>query len=306
MNKTNWSVIYEKDWITQENYIFTYSEEEKQENEINRENAKKYCKYLVIQMKVFSEYKLSWNEAIIFSFIDSWIWDWKKFYFTNIQLANLFNISIDSITRITKILSKKWLISLWYKRKANWWQIRFINIKSPLLKIRSSNSLKYGVANPQNTEEVIYNISKNNIINNNNSNFSSKTKLVKKWNDKNLNYEEKIEKLREINNKLDKEENVLSWKRSRWIPDKRMGVWIKWLIKRWYNMKIDEQWLIDLIERFSITMKKYIGSSPITWELPYNEMDLIIDKLFARIDDKWEEVKSRKNKILTFLKNNYK
>jgi len=155
MEKTTWKIT-SNDWgYIEEKHLFTYNEEEKQENEINRENAKKYCKYLTIPRSIF-ELWLSWNEAILYAFMSSWIWDWTRFYFTNNQLSKLFNISIDTITRITKSLSKKWLVELGYKRKSNWWQIRFINIKSPLLKIRSSKSAKYGgsINNINNKKEI--------------------------------------------------------------------------------------------------------------------------------------------------------
>lgn len=114
----------------QRDYLFTYSEEEKQQNEINRENAKLAFnfKYLTIPADLF-KLGLSSNEVIILAFIHSWLCeDSQRFYFTNEQISQIFNIDVSTVSRILKNLKEKDLIDIGYKRKSNGGQIRFCNL----------------------------------------------------------------------------------------------------------------------------------------------------------------------------------
>ena len=113
-------------------HLFTYSEEEKQNNEINSNNSKLLLniKYLVIPIFVF-RIGLTGNEAILYAFVYNWISNGdKRFYFTNEQLAELFNISETSISNILKSLKSKKLINIVYKMKTGGGRIKFISLQN--------------------------------------------------------------------------------------------------------------------------------------------------------------------------------
>lgn len=132
-----------------EEALFTYSEEEKQKNEINRENAKLIfkAKYLIIPMSVFRDLGLSGNDAIVYAFIDSWLSeDHQRFYFTNDQLGAVFGINPITVSTILKRLKERGLIKLSYRMKAGGGQIRFLDLATStnhktLLKKTLSSSL---------------------------------------------------------------------------------------------------------------------------------------------------------------------
>jgi predicted transcriptional regulator len=113
-----------------EEILFTYSEAEKQANRINSSNAKLVFnwKYLVIPREMFS-LGLSGNDVLILSFIHSFLCEnAQRFYFTNDQLANIFNLTPNGISKILLRLKEKKLIDLSYSRKADGGQIRFVNL----------------------------------------------------------------------------------------------------------------------------------------------------------------------------------
>ena len=114
-----------------ERVLCTYDDEERQNNEINKENAK-----LLFSPKFIPFYPelldigLNWFESIMFGFIDFITGNAKKgrFYFSNSDLSELFRCSEDTISRAISALVKKGLISTRIKIKAGGGQIRFINI----------------------------------------------------------------------------------------------------------------------------------------------------------------------------------
>lgn len=128
MNKTNWSV---KSWNV-EDFLFTYSEEEKQYNEINRSNAKLlFTPKFIPFYPTLSEIWLDNTETLLYWFIDFYLSNGKtdRFYFTNEQLSNILNVSERKITDSIKKLKDIWLIYPKYKIRNEWWKIRFINNK---------------------------------------------------------------------------------------------------------------------------------------------------------------------------------
>lgn len=131
MQQADGSIVYkDKYGNTVEDKLFTYSESEKQRHEIDSENAKLVTatRYLTIPQEVFSELNLNGNEAIIYSFVDSWLATGGRFYFNNDDLAKKFNLSVTSISEILKRLSVKGLIHTSYKMKASGGEIRFIDL----------------------------------------------------------------------------------------------------------------------------------------------------------------------------------
>lgn len=122
--ENSWSIV---DWNT-EHFLFTYSEEEKQNNEINKANAS-----LVFSPKFIPFYPklldtLTITETLLYWFIDFYLWSCsKRFYFTNNQLATILKCSERTISESMTKLQKLNYISVWRKVRAWWWQIRFVN-----------------------------------------------------------------------------------------------------------------------------------------------------------------------------------
>lgn len=131
MERTSWSITDQNDWFTTQNMMFTYSEEEQEENRIAKNNSK-----LALKPKFIPLYpELLWNwysimEALLFGFIDFFLSNNPGFFCTNEQMAELFNCSEPTISAAIKNLEKRWDIKLHKKIKAWWWTIRFITLES--------------------------------------------------------------------------------------------------------------------------------------------------------------------------------
>lgn len=143
MYKTEWII---KDWNA-EDFLFTYSEEEKQNNEINRENAKKiyspeFIPFFCDEVKYFWLTHLEW---LVYWFIRYYmkVWSWR-FYFNSLQLWAIIWATEWTINNIVSKLSKLWILETSRKIKAWWWTLRFINkvnVKSDIILQWGLNSL---------------------------------------------------------------------------------------------------------------------------------------------------------------------
>lgn len=109
-------------------FMFTYSEEERQSNEINRENAR-----LVFSPKFIPVYPellkrgLTVTEALLFGFIDFYKSSAStRFYFTNDQLAKIIECSPDTVSRGISKLESLGLIKTSRRIKAGGGSIRFV------------------------------------------------------------------------------------------------------------------------------------------------------------------------------------
>ena len=160
MEITDWMIV-ENLWDYQvENTLFTYDENEQEQNRINKNNA-----WLLFKPKFIPFYPkllelwLTINESLVFWFIDFYLQNNSdKFYFTNEQIGNMFWFWEQNTSNIIKRLKDKWLIETKYRLKANGWKIRFIQ------KLYSDYNKNYS----QTITKVIDN---NNKINNNNINI---------------------------------------------------------------------------------------------------------------------------------------
>lgn len=156
----SWSII---DWNA-EHFLFTYSEEERQNNEINKANASLvFCPAYIILHTWLLDY-MNITEALLFWFIEYYLWSekWKRFYFTNKQLADILRIWERTAQEAVVRLEKLWCITTSRKVKAGWWQIRFINSITKDTKSRLANSASLT------SKKVLGNvIIKKNIINKN-------------------------------------------------------------------------------------------------------------------------------------------
>ena len=220
--------------------MFTYSEEEKEENKIAKNNAKllSWVKFIPLYTNLLREW-YSIIEALLLGYLDFLLSNSGKFYCTNEQLAELFNCSVPTISTAIKNLEKRWDIKIHKKMKSWWGTIRFITLE------RSKN------LNLQNQKIWFSKIKKvdwiyNNIINNNNI---SKDILL-------LN-EEEIDKEWEI---LDKIENTeIKEVKQYWKPEINELIWA---IKE----ECDRLW-VAYVKKKERNFSQLILTSKDYWEL---------------------------------------
>lgn len=121
----SWSII---DWES-EHFLFTYSEEERQNNEINKANASLVFspKYIILHTQLLDH--LTLIEATLFWFIEYYLWSekWKRFYFTNKQLSQIVRCWERTVCEWITKMERLWYITTSRKVKAGWGQIRFVN-----------------------------------------------------------------------------------------------------------------------------------------------------------------------------------
>ncbi len=131
MRQTGWEISYEWDWFEVNEMLFTYSEEEQEENRIAKNNAA-----LVLKPKFIPLYPnllqkgYSLLEAGILWFVDFFLQNNNKFYCTNEQLAELFNCSEPTVSSAIKSLEKRWDIKLHKKMKGGGGTIRFLTLEN--------------------------------------------------------------------------------------------------------------------------------------------------------------------------------
>lgn len=127
METTKWSMISQGENFVREDMLMTYSEEEKQENMINRENAKALFSPEFVPLYIEYLDRLTMTECALYGFIRFYKKNnpWRM-YFTNDQLWYILKCSPDTISRSISNIEKLWLIKTSRKIKSNWWQIRFI------------------------------------------------------------------------------------------------------------------------------------------------------------------------------------
>lgn len=144
MDKTDGSITSSYgDW-TREDFLFTYNEDEKQQNEINRNNSQLILnpKFIPISpMMIRCGY--SYLEAILYWFIDFFLCYNDKFYCTNEQLWEMLWVSDKTISLAIKRLIDDWLIAVSYKIKSWGGKIRFLkNVNSDFTKMYSQTLQK--------------------------------------------------------------------------------------------------------------------------------------------------------------------
>lgn len=153
------SIITEKDGYTEEDMLFAYSNEEMEENAINRENAKRVFnpKFIPYYPNIARKYKLTVTETLIYGFIDFYTSNGSgRFYFTNEQIAEIIDCSIDTASKSIVKLNKLGLIEVSRTIRAGGGQIRFVKIpKSDLGKLVVGTKENVGTNNNK--------INKNNI-----------------------------------------------------------------------------------------------------------------------------------------------
>ncbi len=177
MEKSGWSVSLEGNWYSVESMLFTYSEEEMEQNRINKNNADLILNPLFIPVypQMIRE-GYSYLESIIFWFINFFLNTNDRFYCSNEQLWEMLWVSDKTISLAVKKLKDNWLIDISYKIKSNWGKIRFIsrgNLKNVI-----SDFTKMYSPTLQKCKGIENKIIENNIIKENNIKEKKQTPSV--------------------------------------------------------------------------------------------------------------------------------
>ena len=130
MTPADAQLIQLSDEQTDEYQLFTYSEEEQQENRINRETADLVFspEFIPIYRAVEQKFKLTWVQSRIYGFIRFYLstGENKRFYFTNEQIGKVIGCSAKTVSANLGHLLELKLISASYRIKAGGGKIRFI------------------------------------------------------------------------------------------------------------------------------------------------------------------------------------
>lgn len=144
MEKTEGSITSQEEGVNVEQMLFTYSEDEKEEQRINKMNADLILKpqFLTVDYAMLHS-GYSWIETALYGFIKFFLTNNEKFYCTNEQLAEMLCVSENTVITAISKLKNDWLINLTYRIKAGGWKIRFVRLtksESPTPKICGSNT----------------------------------------------------------------------------------------------------------------------------------------------------------------------
>lgn len=113
-----------------EESFFTYDEEEQQQNEVNAANAKLiFTPEFIPYYPALRKLDLTTYQILIYGFIKFYITNGTgRFYFTNNQIAEIFNCGERTVTEALTRLAEKRLLIIKRKIRAGGGQIRFIQI----------------------------------------------------------------------------------------------------------------------------------------------------------------------------------
>ena len=144
MEVTDGYVTSANDDYTVEQKLFTYSEEEREENSLNKLNADLILKpeFLTVDYAMLHS-GFSMLETALYGFIKFFLTNNERFYCTNEQLAEMLCASENTISNAISKLKAEWLIDLTLKIKAGGWKVRFIRLTksvSPTPKICASDT----------------------------------------------------------------------------------------------------------------------------------------------------------------------
>lgn len=128
MEATDWSITTTENDCRVETKLFTYSEDEREEQRINKMNADLILnpQFIPVNPRMLQRYSLM--EATVYWFMSFFLVNNDRFYCTNEQMAEMLNTSEKTISLAVKRLSEDWLIQLTYKVKSGGGKIRFIKI----------------------------------------------------------------------------------------------------------------------------------------------------------------------------------
>lgn len=167
MNTTSGSITHSDDTSTTEDVLLTYSEEEKQQNEINSANAALLFRpeFIPYYPAVKRQYGLTDTETVLFGFIRFFMGSAnKRFYFTNEQLAELIDCTPSYVTKSLKRLEEVGLIETSRRMKAGGGQIRFVTKCNLLIAKSATSSLQKVQGNKNKIKENKINTTTNVVV----------------------------------------------------------------------------------------------------------------------------------------------
>jgi len=130
MRQTEGWISREGDWFEVKETLFTYSEEEQEENRIAKNNAALVLKpkFIPLYPSLLQEW-YSIMEASLLGFIEFFLTSNERFYCTNEQLAELFYCNEKTISNAMKSLEARWDIKIHKKPKAWGGLVRFVTFE---------------------------------------------------------------------------------------------------------------------------------------------------------------------------------
>lgn len=271
---------------TKEEFLFTYDESEKEENEVNKNNA-----WLIYEADFYPLYtdflKLDINatELIVISYLYYWTKKGKRIYTKNEDLAVLTKTSTATITRTIKNLVDKWYISV-VEKKLKIWTDRRMQVTPPLIKMISAGN--------QNDESYNNKKNKNGISASlDSATLSTNTNLNKK----NSITQQKISELDKIKNSDDvrdilSDDEIQQYKVQLKILLKMVELWYK-INKSKEDIEKEVEWLKAKAKLYWLI--QWDGN--IAWNTFYQK----IDKRFDWHTEKWKPVKNFKTSIIPFI-----
>ena len=114
MKKVNGSVVQDNE----EAFLFTYSEEERQQNIINKANSELVFtpEFIPYYIDVKQKYQLSHIETLLYGFIRFYMARGnKRFYFTNEQLGVVLDCGASTINNSMRTLKDRGVIKVGHK-----------------------------------------------------------------------------------------------------------------------------------------------------------------------------------------------
>lgn len=296
MDKTEW-MITENYWDYKvEKMLFTYSETERQENIINKNNASliNYADfYPLYTWFMYSD--LSLIECVILSYLYYWTKNWKWIYTSNDELAKLTKSSRAVITKTLKHLSDLWYIDMKIKRIVWAWTDRKMKINVDMMRILISNTsfdhteLISSSQTTQNEQsdysnwvviKELYNNKINYLPKQKDSNIHSKTSE--------LDFIKNSDDIRDIFN----DDEIAQYKI-------QLKIILK-MVALWYKVKKSKADIEKEFERLKSKAKLY-WLIQWDWNIAWTTFYQKIDKRFDWHTEKWKKVKNFKTSIIPFI-----
>lgn len=154
-----------------ETFLFTHSQEEVEENKINKANAQAVFspEFIPYYPEIAKEFELNATETVVYGFIRFYMstGKMKRFYFTSQQLAEIVNTTAGRIDNILSKLKRLELIKTSRKVRSGGGTIRFVEVFRPHPGVRSNLTPALGLTSPRGEIHIKENKLKENKINTN-------------------------------------------------------------------------------------------------------------------------------------------
>ena len=264
MYKTEWSITSKYwDW-TREDFLFTFSEEEKIKIEMDSNNAKLiYRADFYPSYTSFTMFDIDSVEALILWFFYYWTKKWSRIYVKNEDLAEICFTSESTVSRRIWDLEKRWFLNV-KEKKLKTWTDRKIQVTTALVNLMSG---KIQV----NNWEKIKNI----------NDFLNSTRQIDE--SYNINNKNNIDLLPNGNKCVDTQKENLWWIDT--IETQQTEKEASWQNQKNIRECITEEWKAynEIIERW-VTFDDVFNAYPKT-RIWFNKEDC--EKIYKELLEKW-------------------